>query len=214
MSGQEQFPDTTTSFSASLRATIAGIGGETITLRRLIEAIGEQGLLLLCGIASLPFLLPVSIPGVSTVFGLAIVLAALAITLNRLPWLPRRVLDREMPSDKLRAALGRGLDLAAKVERFVRPRLTALTRTGVVSRFNGLMLMLAGVLLMAPLGLVPFSNTLPAVAVLLLAMGMMQRDGVMVLAGYGFIVLTIVYFVVLALLAVRAGQGLGAVLGG
>ncbi|MDP3340652.1 exopolysaccharide biosynthesis protein [Frigidibacter sp.] len=214
MSSQEDFHDTTTSFSASLRATIDGIAGETITLRRLIEAIGEQGLLLLCGIASLPFLLPVSIPGVSTVFGAAIVLAALAITLNRLPWLPRRVLDREMPSEKLRAALRRGLDLVGKVERFVRPRLTGLTRAGMVSRFNGLMLMLAGILLMAPLGLVPFSNTLPAIAVLLLAMGMMQRDGVMVLAGYGFIVLTVVYFVVLALLAVRAGQGLGAVLGG
>ena len=214
MSSQDHFQDTATSFSASLRATIDGIGGETITLRRLIEAIGEQGLLLLCGIASLPFLLPVSIPGVSTVFGLAIVLAALAITLNRLPWLPRRVLDREMPSDKLRAALGRGLDMAAKVERFVRPRLTALTRSGVVSRFNGLMLMLAGVLLMAPLGLVPFSNTLPAVAVLLLSIGMMERDGVMVLAGYGFIGLTIGYFAVLALLAVRAGQGIGAALGG
>ena len=129
MSSQNQFHDASTSFSTALRATIDGIGGETITLRRLIEAIGEQGLLLLCGFASLPFLLPVSIPGVSTVFGLAIVLAALAITLNRLPWLPRRVLDRELPSEKLRAALRRGLDMVAKFERFVRPRLTGLTRT-------------------------------------------------------------------------------------
>lgn len=214
MSSQDHFTDTSTSFSTALRATIDGIGGETITLRRLIEAIGEQGLLLLCGIASLPFLLPVSIPGVSTVFGLAIVLAALAITLNRLPWLPRRVLDRELPSEKLRAALRRGLDMVAKVERFVRPRLTGLTQAGLMSRANGLMLMLAGILLMAPLGFVPFSNTLPAVAVLLLSIGMMERDGVMVLAGYGFIALTLGYFSVLGLLAVRAGQGIGATFGG
>jgi len=137
-----------------------------------------------------------------------------AITLNRLPWLPRRVLDRELPSEKLRAALRRGLDMVAKFERFVRPRLTGLTRTGLVSRANGLMLMLAGLLLMVPLGLVPFSNTLPAVAVLLLSVGMMERDGVMVLAGYGFIAMTLVYFSVLGLMAVRAGQGIGAALAG
>lgn len=207
----ESFADPNRAFSAILRETIAGISGETVTLRRLIEAIGEQGLLLLCGIASIPFLIPVSIPGVSTVFGLAIVLAAVAITLNRMPWLPRAVMDRDLPAEKLKSALLRGADVVGKVERFVRPRLVGLTRPGAMARFNGLMLVLAGVLLMAPLGLVPFSNTLPAIAVLLLSLGMMQRDGAMVLAGYAFNIITILYFLVLAWLALKAGQGLSAI---
>ena len=60
---------------------------ERITLRDLMGMIGEQGLLLLCALLSLPFLFPVSVPGVSTVFGAGITLIALAITINRLPWL-------------------------------------------------------------------------------------------------------------------------------
>ena len=45
-------------------------------------------MLLVCVFLTLPFLLPVSIPGVSTVFGLAIILIGVGVTLNRVPWLP------------------------------------------------------------------------------------------------------------------------------
>jgi hypothetical protein len=76
----------------------------------------------------------------------------------------------------------------------------------VVNRINGLVLMGAGLLLMAPLGLIPFSNTLPGIAILLLAAGISQRDGLVVLAGHVMVVLTIVYFAGLALLAYGAGQ--------
>lgn len=43
----------------------------------------------------------------------------------------------------------------------------ALTTGLVANRINGLALMTAGVLLMMPLGFIPFSNTLPGVAILL-----------------------------------------------
>ena len=54
-----EFGDTTNTLSATLTRTIDGIQGETVTLRELMAAIGEQGLLLLCALATLPFLFPV-----------------------------------------------------------------------------------------------------------------------------------------------------------
>jgi hypothetical protein len=47
---------------------------------------------------------------------------------------------------------------------------------------------------MAPFGLIPFSNTLPALALLLLAIGFLQRDGVCILLGHLVNVATIIYF--------------------
>jgi len=73
---------------------------------------------------------------------------------------------------------------------------------------HGLALVLAGVLLMFPLGLVPFSNTLPAVAILFLSLGMLERDGLLIVAGYLMNVATIFYFGALAIGAVLAGQGM------
>jgi hypothetical protein len=200
------FKDTDRKTSELLEDIIQSIKGEHITLRDLLSMMGESGLLLLCAFLSLPFLFPVSIPGVSTVFGAGIVLISAAITFNRLPWLPQKVADRRLESGKLRPVLERGVRFLRKFDGFFKPRMTSLTGGAVMNRINGLVLMGAGILLMAPLGLIPFSNTLPGVAILLLAAGISQRDGLVVLAGYVMVVLTIVYFVGLALLAYSAGQ--------
>lgn len=204
-----RFDDTTVSLSATLTRTIDGIQGETVTLRELVAAIGEQGMLLLCALATLPFLIPVSIPGVSTVFGAAIVLLAVAVTLNRTPWLPDRILDRQLEAAKLLPALRKGVKLVSRIDAWVRPRALGMT-AGRMTVVNGCVLVFGGLLLMAPFGLIPFSNTAPAVGILLLTVGMIQRDGVFVLLGYLGTVLTVIYFSALLSAAFWAG---GALLG-
>jgi len=209
-----RFGDTSQSLRETISATVEAIDGRTVTLREIVELTGEQGLLLLCALLTLPFLLPVSIPGVSTVFGLAIILIAIGITLNRAPWLPDRITDRPIDAEKLVPTLKKGAEIVARIETVIKPRIEALTTGAAISRFNGLVLVLGGVLLMFPLGLVPFSNTLPAFGILFLAVGISQRDGLFVLAGYGMTIATIVYFAVLAYAAFAAGRGLSSFLGG
>lgn len=202
------FKDTEKSTSAVLQDVIDGMTEERITLRAMLEKMGESGLLLLCGLLSLPFLIPVSIPGVSTVFGAGIVLIGIAVTANRLPWLPSKIVDRKLETAKLVPVLTRGLAVLRRIDHYVKPRLPALTSGAAVNRFNGLILTFAGVLLMAPLGLIPFSNTLPGVAILLLATGVSQRDGLVVALGHIMVVMTVLYFSLIFYLAVMAGQGL------
>ena len=208
------FRDTSDTLRVTLERTAEAIGGKAVTLREILALIGEQGLLLMCAVLTIPFLLPVSIPGVSTVFGLAIILISIGITANRAPWLPRRIMDRPIDAEKLVPTLMKGAGIVRRIEAVIRPRLTALTGSDAINRFNGLMLILGGVLLMFPLGLVPFSNTLPAFAILFLCIGMSQRDGWFVVAGYATIVATIVYFSLLAYLAIIAGQGIASMIGG
>jgi hypothetical protein len=202
------FSDTDKSTSAVLQDVINSMHDEHVTLRQILEKMGESGLLLLCGLLSLPFLVPVSIPGVSTVFGAGIVLIGIAVTFNRLPWLPEKVADRKLDRAKLVPVLERGLAILRKVDRYVRPRLPGLTVGSLINRVNGLILTAAGVLLMMPLGFIPFSNTLPGVAILFLSTGISQRDGMVVAMGHLMVVLTLVYFGALAYFAVAAGQNL------
>lgn len=201
-----EFKDTTRKTSELLEDVIGSIRGDYVTLRDLLTTMGENGLLLLCGFLSLPFLVPVSIPGVSTVFGAGIVLVSAAVTLNRLPWLPGRIADRRLESGRLVPVLERGVRFLKRIDRFFKPRLPFLTSGAMVNRVNGLALMGAGLLLMLPLSLIPFSNTLPAVAALLLSAGISQRDGLVVAAGYAMIALTVVYFGAIAFVAYSAGQ--------
>ena len=147
-------------------------------------------------------------PGVSTVFGLLIILIGVGVTANRLPWLPARLLDRKIAAGPLSKALEQGARLVAKFERLLHPRWAVLARGAAIGRFNGVMLVFAGVLLMAPFGLVPFSNTLPGLAILCLALGMLEQDGLFVFLGYLLTVATVVYFVFLIWAAWKTGAAI------
>jgi hypothetical protein len=53
--------------SAALAGAEAALPDPVVSLRELLAALGEQGLLVFCGVLAAPFLLPVTVPGMSTV---------------------------------------------------------------------------------------------------------------------------------------------------
>lgn len=191
-----------------IKLIIRHMPADEVTLGDIRDLIGEEGLLLLAAFLCLVFLVPVSIPGVSTVFGAAIVLIGVSRLFNRALWLPASFLKRRLPAPKLCAALSRSEVWVARLERISRPhRMNWVTGSRALDVIHDAALILAALLLMAPFGLIPFSNTLPALAVLFLAVGLMQRDGVAVLLGHVAILATIVYFSVLIAGGAVAFQG-------
>lgn len=188
-----------------LEDIIAQISGDTITLQELMEHCGRDGMLLICALSTLPFLIPVSVPGVSTVFGAAIVLIGCAVLLNRLPWLPQRIQKKPLDTARLVPALKKGARVVTRLDKWIKSRALYLT-SATMLRVDAAAIVLGGLLLMAPFGLIPFSNTAPAVGILFMTLGMIQRDGVFVLLGYLGLVVSIVYFGVLIYLAWSGGM--------
>lgn len=184
--------------SQRLRALVRSMPRTGITLSELIRSVGNDGLLILVALLTLVFLIPISIPGVSTVFGAAILLISVSRLIGRELWIPSKLEHRVIGTRKLRPLLRKALSWLKKLERVSKPnRIQWLVATGAVAFFNNAALILGAVLLMMPFGLIPFSNTFPAVAILFLAIGLLQRDGVCILLGHISNVVTIIYFGVL-----------------
>lgn len=195
-------PDSVSSKDASLgeqlAALIANLPEDRLTMGELLDTVGDDGLLLLAAMLTLVFLIPVSIPGVSTVFGAAILLVGVSRLLGRSLWLPEKIKRKSLPADKLRPGLAGGMVWVRRMERIIRPhRLRIVAEGRVQGWINNLAFIFAALLLMVPFGLVPFSNTLPALALLSYALGFIQRDGVAVLLGHLFNIGTVIYFGVL-----------------
>ncbi|HEY5718827.1 MAG TPA: exopolysaccharide biosynthesis protein [Gammaproteobacteria bacterium] len=207
-----QFRNTETRLSEALAGTARAVQGHAITLRELIGIIGEQGLLILCILLAAPSLLPVTPPLMSAALALPLLLIAIAVTANRLPLLPDRLLDRELPAATVQRTIERVSRLARSIEHLIRPRLLGLSGSPQVNALNGAMLVLAALLLLAPLPLVPLAGTLPAIAIMLLALGMAERDGLVILLGYAMTVIATAYVVVLTSLLVFMAANAGAAL--
>ena len=193
-------PDTqadTRSLAQQIEAMIHELP-DRITLDTLLRELGDEGLMLLVILLSAVFLIPVSIPGVSTVFGGAMLLISLSRVRDRPLWVPRRLASKEVAAEKLRPNLIRALKWVHRMERLSRPmRLAGMVRSKRMMLLNNLAMVFATLLLMVPAGPIPFSNTLPALALMAFAVGFIQRDGAAVAAGYAFVVVTVVYFAVL-----------------
>lgn len=209
-----EFQDVSGGLGQTLLDVAAGLTHETVSLRELLARLGEQGMLVSCAFLTLPFLVPVSIPGVSTVFGAAIILLGIGITANRVPWFPAALMRRQFSSASLIPLLDRGARLLSRFDSVVHPRLHRLTGNAIVNRVHGLVLTFSALLLIFPFGFIPLSNTLPALAILFFALGMLQRDGVFIIAGYVMTFITVVYFAALLIAALAGGQALGRLLGG
>ncbi len=172
--------------------------GGQLTLADLLAQLGDEGLLVVSILLTLVFLIPVSIPGVSTVFGAAILLVGISRLSGRPLWIPARLADRALPADRLRPGLLAGMAWVRRLERIARPyRLRGLVDGRLQGIVNDLAFIFAALLLMMPFGFVPFSNTLPALALLLYAVGFIQRDGGSVLLGHVATLGTVAYFSVL-----------------
>jgi len=202
----ETVTETDRSLSETLAEAASGLPDGQIAVQELLERVGQSGMQLFAVFLTLPFLVPVSVPGVSTIFGLLIILIGVGVAFDRLPWLPGFVLARKVPAGPLGKALDQGAKLVARIEKFLHPRLGVFAHGAAVTRFNGFMVAFAGVLLMAPFGFVPFSNTLPGLAILFLVLGILEHDGLFVLLGYLLTIATLFYFTVLIWGAWQAGQ--------
>jgi hypothetical protein len=201
-----QFRNPEVRLSEALAATRHAIEGHRVTLRELLGLVGEQGLLVFCAILAMPFLLPVSLPFMSTALGAPMLLIGVAVTLNRVPWLPDRLLDHALPGPTVQHVLERAAQAADRFEHLVRPRLLWLTATPFINAMHGVALVVVVLALMAPLPLIPFANTLPAIGVIFLCLGMAERDGVLLLLGYCFALISVLYVGALLYLAAKAGS--------
>lgn len=152
-----------------------------ITLGELIERLGYRVYGLGILIFALPSIVPVgAIPGVAAIFSLPIILLSLQLIFSRKePWLPQWLKKKSLDTAHLKKLFHYSIPYLQKVERFIRPRyLFFSTRT--VKIFLGLLIAWLSVLLMLP---IPLSNMLFGSLIALLALGLIEKDGLIILIG-------------------------------
>jgi hypothetical protein len=197
--------DATERISDALRRLLREAGGRPLTIREMVRILHGRGLQFVVILLCLPFLTPVSIPGISIPFGLAIALCGLRIAFGHKPWLPAFILNRSISFPVLERMVHFGCAIYEKVEKVIRPRLAAVLDGPVMAMMIGTAIALSGVFLSLPIPPpFPLTNTIPGFAIIFLSLGVMERDGALILCGY---VLTLVAAIYVALIGFLGKAG-------
>jgi hypothetical protein len=152
--------------------------GDRITLGDLLAALRERAYGAMLLVFAFPNMLP-SPPGLAAVLGLPLVVLSALMMTGRDPWLPDFIARRGLTAANFRNMINRAIPWIKRAERLLRHRLLPVTgRLG--QRAIGALCLLLALVLMLP---VPFGNLMPALAISVLSLGLLERDGAWVLGG-------------------------------
>lgn len=156
------------------------IGRDNISVGQILEENGKCTFGILLLILALPSALPVPAPGYSVPFGIVLTVLGLQMVLGkRMPWVPQKIKEK-------RLSLGGKDGIKKKIESFttffekiIHHRLEFIF-AGPFYRAHGLLVTLCGLSMMIPL---PLTNTVPALGIFLLGIGMTEKDGLLGILG-------------------------------
>jgi hypothetical protein len=170
---------------------------DAIAVNDMITLLGGRGRAGLVLLFALPNVLPAP-PGMSGFLGLPLLYLSFQMMLGRVPWLPRFIGHRSVPRERFKLLVDTAAPWLARAERLLRPRWSWLVSHQAEHVIGAFCLLLAAVLVLP----IPLGNMLPAVAISLIALGVLERDGLWVLIGTvtGVVSLFIVAGVVYALI--------------
>ncbi|RUR33856.1 exopolysaccharide biosynthesis protein [Vreelandella andesensis] len=177
------------SLVALLRALPGHLKNQRPTLGDILAALDERATPLVLLLFAIPAIVPT--PGIPAgmVFGsaLAFIGIQMAIGTKRIR-LPPGIAHLRIGRQQLERILGKATPHLEKLERHLSVRLGCLI-TPLAIRSIGVVIFIMALLIALP---IPFGNTLPGLAVLILSLGIAQRDGIAVAAGLGLAVIAAV----------------------
>lgn len=177
--------------SSDLRGLLDRANNGPLSLHEIEQHLKDRGYALLVLFLAAPFPIP-NIPGLSVPFGIAIALIGWAFMIRRRPSLPDRVMKTTLEYSTLQKVVPFIARFMERLERWTKPRLKWLATGPSMTSIIGLGILSGGFFLSLPLP-IPLTNGPPALSIIFLVVGMLCRDGVMVIIGYILGVLSWVY---------------------
>jgi hypothetical protein len=152
---------------------------ERISIQDLIDGLGDRSwgfALLLFGLLSAIAI----IPGLATLTAVPLFFFGLQMLIGyRTPWLPNLIAKRDLGRADLEKAIVAGKPIMQQIERICRPRLTFLIGRSS-ERVLGLLVFVLAMIIALP---GPFTNFPPGMAIVFMSIAIIERDGLMLLAG-------------------------------
>jgi hypothetical protein len=170
-----------TRLSAELTDFVSALTEEEVTVGAVLDAIAERGFGLILLILALPAALPLPAPGYATPFGIMMGLLAIQMIRGRsTPWLPERIRKRTVRNSKLEWTVKNAGVPLRFVEWIIRPRLSGLARNRAFLALIGFIVLLMSISMSMP---IPLTNTAPSFVIFVLAAGILEEDGLVLLGG-------------------------------
>jgi len=200
--GEEAPPRT----SHVLRNFSASLTTPRVTVAEIVKALADRGLGVLIAIFALPNVLPSTVPFGNVPAGISVIVFSVQLLLGMQHLiLPDFIGNRSIRTGTFKMFAPRVASVLSWIERLLAPRQAWVTGM-VAERIVGAICVVLSIVSTIP---IPFAHNMPALGLTLIGLGLIERDGIAILAG---IVIGITGVVLLALVMFGFAHGVAELL--
>jgi hypothetical protein len=164
---------------------------ENVTIGQILDEVGDRSLAPILLVPALITASPISgIPGVPTLTGIIVGLIVVQMLMGRdTLWVPQGLAKRGVSRQKMGKAVAFLRKPVGWLDGLMKPRMSWLAERPW--NYVALLICLAIAITTPVMELLPMAISIAAVAIGLFAAGLLMRDGLVILIGYGVVGLTI-----------------------
>ena len=153
---------------------------DVISIKDIVETFKARGFGFFIFLFALPAALPLPAVGIGTILALPLLFLTAQHAFGRKTlWLPTWLESKQVTKERLNNFVTTSLPWMNRLEYIIKPRLHAITE-GLSARLFSIFGFIMAISVLFPL---PLTNTIPALGVALIGIGMMMRDGLAIIAG-------------------------------
>lgn len=189
-----------------LEVMISESRDEGVNLAEFFQRMHLTGFSLITLVLTLPFLQPVPLGPFGTMVGITLTILGWQMFRGReKPLLPRQLIEFRAKGRMLAWSLKFSRSMLQFFRRFCKPRRQEWVSGASGRRYCGLLILIGGVLMCAPLIAVPCNNMFPACIAFFAALAELEQDGAMLWVAVFWLVATLIFFTVVTVLIILFG---------
>ena len=166
--------------SQLLRAFAENLTAERVSLAEIDRGLGDRGLGVLMAVFAVPNIFPSTVPFGNVITGIPVILLAVHLMLGwRQLVLPQFLARRSIAAQTLKSFAPKLASVLARVEPLLKPRF-AVASSPAAERIIGVIALVLSILSALP---IPFGHMVPALALMVIGLGLIEHDGVAILLG-------------------------------
>ncbi len=168
---------------------------QSVSIEEGLSTLNHFGFSFISFLLALPFMQPFPVGPISVLGGITFAAFGWQILKGyTAPRLPQKINEIVLSADNWRRITNAAIKIIQWTEKFTKPRLPILIRGSIGVQIEAFVLIVSGLLMAIPFGILPLNNFFPGLAIVSCALGQLHKDGLFILISFFWILFTILYF--------------------
>lgn len=190
-----------------LQEVVENNNADMLSIYEIKQSLHERGFGIIMTLFALPLCVPALPPGVTALPAIPLIFFSLQIIWGMgSPWIPKFIGNKKIKRTTLAFIVEKSSPVLRRIEKLLRARFSFASSNGG-EKIIGVFSLIFALSILVPL---PFTNLIPAIGILFMSLGLLSKDGIMIILG---IIIGAIGVTITSIVLIYGGKAIESIIG-